>query len=492
MASAADVLAATNPSAETADDRNPDKVQGVTRAQARHLRVAGAVMNESQREVVNIVLDEAVQVGAGEKAARAMICSGIGESTLDPSKTDYKTHTHKGVFQSGLIPQYHTREQAHYFLVGGRSFAAGGAIGAVKDHPDWSLGTIAAHVEISDGSNAYYDGFAKEANAIVDAWGGIAGGGEADSSRSKSNAYRFTRGKHENSWDAMQRIAGEVNGWDLFAVSNRIYYFSEQALIRQAPVAVVNRTDADVASLSGTFDNTGKATEASLTIFCEPFDFHAGEVVQLVNAGPFSGGKHGGRWIISETSRSIFEQTTELTLKQPDPKGLEPSAGDGGGKAGGSSVSAGVGLEGVYLAAKAIAAKRYPYVWGGGHAHAGTPDTGTPGSSPHDYPGIGANTVGFDCSGSVAAALVGGGYFDKGASVPGSADVPHAAGLKPGVGKSLTVYANPNHIFMHFTMGGNRTVYWGTTHTNPRSGPGFIHFAYPTGGFSPYHVPDDS
>jgi hypothetical protein len=57
--------------------------------------------------------------------------------------------------------------------------------------------------------------------------------------------------------------------------------------------------------------------------------------------------------------------------------------------------------------ANRLAAKRYRYVFGGGHRHVQVPDTGT-----------GHGTRGFDCSGAVAAVLASAGLWPKGRAVP--------------------------------------------------------------------------
>jgi hypothetical protein len=83
--------------------------------------------------------------------------------------------------------------------------------------------------------------------------------------------------------------------------------------------------------------------------------------------------------------------------------------------------------------ATALGAKDYKYVYGGGHAHAGTPTAG-----------------GFDCSGSVAAVLAAGGLWPKGGPV--GSDLGLVAELKshgliasgPGSGPDqVTLYDHP-------------------------------------------------
>lgn len=312
---------------------NPDKKQGISPGEAKKLTVAGAPMSESQRQVANTILQQAVNDNAGPKPTKAMVVASIGESEMNPGAKDFKTGTHQGVFQSNVIPPAEVATQAHYFLIGGFSFAAGGAKGADKDHPTWTVGQIAGHVEVSGRnttpSDPFYDKWGAEADAIIGAYGGVGSTQENTSSDTVAVSYPFTRGTpdhpDENSWDAAERLAGEVDGWLLFAVSNRFYYFSEQRLIRQQPILVIDRTDERVVSLSGTIDNTGNATEASLVLLCDTFEFHAGEVVKLTGAGAFSTGRWGGRWIVSETQRSRFELQTTLTLKLAADKGLEPA-----------------------------------------------------------------------------------------------------------------------------------------------------------------------
>jgi hypothetical protein len=459
---------------------DPEKKPGI--ADDAHLTVKGAAMTPAQKDVANAILAQAAQDNAGPKATKAMVVAAIGESAMSESAVDSVYHTHKGVFQSYLIPPDETETQAHYFLVGGQSFAAGGAIGAVRDHPDWTVGRIAAHVEISDGSAAYYDGFAAEADAIIAAWGGAAAAKQVqDSSGGVAQSYQFTRGgpgaRSEDSWTAATRLRDEVDGWRLFVTANRIDYFSEQALQAQKPVKIFDRErDANII-ISFRFalnSNKIETSEATLVVVCEPLDYHAGECVIFSGYGPAD-----RRWIISDTRRSRFEPTTELTLIQAAPKGVEPAHGVRSGDDPAAQFAGTAGPAGVYAEAKRIQHGRYPYVWGGGHAKAGTPDLG----QRSLYSG-----VGFDCSGAAAAALIGGGYYTAGDSVPASQDLPHAAGAVRGEGDALTLWVNAQHAFLRFKVAGKFEVFQ-TSHSNFHDGPGFT-ADRSTAGFTAYHFDD--
>lgn len=459
---------------------NADKTPGIS--PDAKLRVAGGTMTPAQRTIADRILSQFAQDNAGPKATKAGVVAAIGESTMSESAVDHVYHTHKGVFQSYLIPPDQVETQAHYFMVGGQSFADGGAIGAARDHPEWTVGRIAAHVEISDGSAAYYDGFADEADAIIAAWGGDAAAKQVqDSNGGVAESYQFTRGapdnRNEDSWTAAERLVGEVDGWRLFVISNRIYYFSEHALQAQKPIKIIDRErDAAIIVRFAPALNTNKlaTSQATLTLICEPLDYHAGECIVLSGYGPFD-----RRWIISDTRRSRFEASTEMTLIQAAPIGVEPAHSLRNGSDDPSAQFAGAdGAAGVYAEAKRIEKGKYPYNWGGGHAKAGTPDLGQSSNFTPRVPG-------FDCSGATAAALVGGGLYPKGQAVPSSESLPAAAGAVRGEGDTMTLWANADHIFTRFKIGGKYVVFQ-TSHSNFHNGPGFTDDRS-TAGFTPYH-----
>jgi hypothetical protein len=108
-------------------------------------------------------------------------------------------------------------------------------------------------------------------------------------------------------------------------------------------------------------------------------------------------------------------------------------------------------IKALTAAANAITARDYPYVWAGGHAHAGEPSIGTKG------PGYNGRRKGFDCSGSVAAVLAGAGLWQPGSPVPGDAGVigelRQGHLIAPGAGTApteVTLYDDPGvHIFMN-------------------------------------------
>lgn len=152
------------------------------------------------------------------------------------------------------------------------------------------------------------------------------------------------------------------------------------------------------------------------------------------------------------------------------------------GTAGGTTV-----IDAMISGAATISNADYPYVWGGGHTSAGTPSTGTGGS-----------TIGYDCSGSVAAVLAAAGLWTKGSPVPTDDGVIQQLLsqniIAPGPGSDspeCTLYDNPGvHIFMRLNG-----QYWGTSDgsngnaSQPHGGAGWLHDSHSDAQtFNAYHV----
>jgi hypothetical protein len=126
-------------------------------------------------------------------------------------------------------------------------------------------------------------------------------------------------------------------------------------------------------------------------------------------------------------------------------------------------------------AASSVTNKDYPYVYGGGHAQAGTASIGIKGS------GYNGRRIGFDCSGAVAAVLAAAGLWQAGSGVPNDAGIVaqlRSEGLiARGVGTgpvAVTLYDHPGvHIFM--SIDGR---FFGTSDGagggNPRGGAGWL------------------
>lgn len=162
------------------------------------------------------------------------------------------------------------------------------------------------------------------------------GGGDGDdvSGRTYRKAYHFTVGgpnnRGENYWDAMRRLADEVN-WALFLDGQNLYFEDENVLVAQKPVDAISRGGTAVVGFRSNWDVRRIATECEIDLVCNAFEYRAGQVLQLTGFGPASGGSTArpeplpGRWLISEITREKFDLVSTLKLKQPEREKLEPA-----------------------------------------------------------------------------------------------------------------------------------------------------------------------
>lgn len=143
--------------------------------------------------------------------------------------------------------------------------------------------------------------------------------------------------------------------------------------------------------------------------------------------------------------------------------GTQPDKGDTATKFtqkltdfGGYATSSHIGK--MFAKASAIDAQHYPYAWGGGHQHIGTPSVGSRTSRG------GKRALGYDCSGAVDSVLAAGGLLKAPVTSGGLMNWG-----KPGTGKRVTVYADAQHTIMKLAG-----KYFGTSESNPNGGAGWI------------------
>lgn len=290
-----------------------------------------------QRNNMAVSLRVAEDLGASERVMLAMLVAGWGESHWRKSAAEHVYGTHKGVFQSNQIPASDLEAQTHHFLVGGRSFRAGGAIGAVKHHPTWTLGKIAQYVEISDGQESYYNSFGDIARRCLKAWGGGGGGSTSVTTKKK---YQYKVDKKESYWDAIQRMAKDVN-WRAFMTSGIFYYISEEDLFKTRVRYVLDEGEDGVYNIDFDWDYRKKVVKASATVRIDRWAVPPGTIVKLEGLGPASA-HAGGKWLVESVTRNLFSPEATLNLKKPmhekkEPKNeLETKTTDSGGDGKGS------------------------------------------------------------------------------------------------------------------------------------------------------------
>lgn len=465
---------------------------------AKGLTVKGAPATAEQKSNAERVLDVANSLGASERATLALLEAVIVESGI--VNLTYGDRDSLGILQvrestgpnmTPPVDPMNIEQCCNAFLTRGfftDSLGGGGAILIAAKHPEATTGQIAQGCQGS-GVPGAYDKYKTEAAKWLAAYTGTGIGAGTVPTNATQQPYQFMRGepdgpKGEDSWACLQRLAQDVQ-WDCFAADGAIYFVAETTLIAGKPSATLDEQTLGVEGIDFDVDNGKTTSDATLTLRASRLAFPPGSVIVLDNCGPAN-----GRWLVDTVERSLFDTLATLTLKRatqplPEPantSGTSSTSLDGTDPATGldlSGLDAGGLVANAYAAAKAIDAKRYPYVWGGGHAHCGTPDGGT-GRDPG---------IGYDCSGSTCAVLA---AANMGYTLGGPADVSGtmaASWGEPGEGQHLTVWANSIHVWMEFkTSKGDQhfgTGDWGSD--TGTGGPAFQSRMHTKDGFTPRH-----
>lgn len=353
----------------------------------------------------------------------------------------------------------------------------------LRDDGDITLVNLSSINPGSDGIHLSVAGYRKKAQIIMAAFGSDGATSVSVSGNTTTTStnlpYKFKRGerngKREGSWEAITRMATEVN-WRAFMLKDTLCFIAENDpsktemdLFRGAIYTTIDPKDERMYSYSGEVDVNKKSSEFNFTYLADRWAFTPGSVVRLQG---FSGA-YNGRWLVASTRRDYFNPVAEVTLKRPSPSKPEPANevrtetqtiedqhNSGSSSGGGSTI-----FDKVYNEAVRIHNQPRPYLWGGGHGGFGS-------------------SGGLDCSGYVSYALHAGGILDT-PLTSGSL----ASWGEPGAGKRFTVYANNGHVFMHFY--GNRKFKRADTSDGygggGGKGPNCRTNHRPTAGFSARH-----
>jgi hypothetical protein len=402
----------------TEADRTSEGKQGLDKS--AKITIKGQKATRTQLSILERGLDAAMSLDPPEKALLALLVAVIGESTVS-----YVVNSsgHGGPWQSSSIDAHDVEKQAHYFMAGGHSFLPEGAIKLARSQPSLKPGDIATKVEISGKPGSFYQTHIAEAKKILAAYGGNG----SSLSVEVEQPYAFARGKHENSWDAIQRLAQEVN-FRAFIRGDALWYVSEEYLFAQKPQVALVEGEGAVDEITFDIDIGARnlVTELVATVHAARWTLKAGMIGRVDEQGPAD-----GRWVLHQVELALDGDLATATFNKPIPVKAEPApeTSEVSLTAGGNVSSEAAGPLGQMLAkAIGISNRDMPYVWGGGHNSSFAPTSG-----------------GYDCSGYVSAILNAGGLLSSPLT---------SAGLeswgKPGKGRYFTVYANSGHTFIVF------------------------------------------
>lgn len=311
--------------------RNQRAAKGVSRVSG--ITVKGAKASPEQLQNITDALDECSRLKAPELATLAALVAGTAEGGwLKASKNP--TSTARGPYQIldstaravGVSPT-DVKAATHRFLTHGFGGDQRGAIKIARQEPRTTPGAIANICEAGGAGAAFYDAWRAEAKRTLAAYGGVStkSGG---TTVVVEKAFQFTRGRNEDSWDAIQRLADEVN-WRAFIRKGVLWYLSDEALMGQEPALVAHEPEPGEKFngihriLVPGIDLGARDVTADLTIIAdvERTAVLPGMVIRVQREGPAD-----GKWLLRDITRPLWDETGTLACVKPTGKKNEPAA----------------------------------------------------------------------------------------------------------------------------------------------------------------------
>lgn len=305
------------------------------------LTVKGTPMTDTQAKNANIVLATGESQNARRKVLVASIMVAIQESSISnlaggPTTTDTQgvEHIHKGIYQQDPL----------YWPASGDVGTDAAAffercIGIDRKYPNLTYFDLGEQVQRSGQPQAYAS-WRTEAEHIVSAYGlpgGDLTGIIGSSDITGPGPYFFYRGLpptkaggrwgNENSWTALQRMASDVN-WRAFSSAGTIFFLTEDWLFKSQPVHRLSESSRGVLDISGDIDNRKLNGIITMEVLMKRWAAPPGSMIELFDCGPFD-----GKWLVSETDRSLYSERGTITLKQPGaalPEPADPNLTAGG------------------------------------------------------------------------------------------------------------------------------------------------------------------
>jgi hypothetical protein len=412
--------------------------------------VKGKRATARQRDTIDGVLEQAHSDNASRRVMIATVMAITQESVAGDQQTT-TGNDDSGIFQQGRnwVSAAGAKDPAastHAFLVTGPT-SWKKVHGGVKKAPG-NLSEAVHEVQRNQDPNAYAP-WEAEATKTVDTW--LANGATTDGG-SYVQRYTFTRGERgghrENSWDAAQRLVEEVGAFR-WAAGNVFYAVSDEELIAGAPSLTVYGDEGWLLKAPAWSWAAGRAiSEMTLEVLADHWDTMPGAVIVLHRRF----GAMAGRWKVWNVGGDSLESPqVTVTLRRPTRLKSEPApevaSRDTGTGTGGA-------LEDI---CKRISDDRSTYLYGGGHGV----KLANLKASDH-----------MDCSSSCSLALFRARMFDG--SVAISSTEFAASWGKPGKGRSFTVWANAEHVWIEgYDSDGSFAWRFDTSQHDSPSGPAY-------------------
>lgn len=302
--------------ADTTAEKDDKKENGF--ATNNGLTVKGQKATPEQLRNADLILQVGKSLGADSFTMSTAIATAIQESNLVNLGGGDRDSV--GLFQQRPSQGWGTVAQVHDPAYASTNFFTK-AMAQRKAHPNFTLTQLAQSVQISGFPNAYAR-WNNESDAIFNSWSGS--DEFPGASVSSTKPYEFHRGgaghKGEDSWQCMQRLADEVD-WRCFVVGKNVYFIPDRDLYKARPVDTISEDDDLIDSINFDFDLGKDVSHAEVECHASRWVAPPGSCLMIEKCGPAN-----GRWMVSEISRSLYNNDTTINLIKPQKALPEPRA----------------------------------------------------------------------------------------------------------------------------------------------------------------------
>ena len=299
-----------------------DRESGIP-SNATGLTVKGAAANATQKRVADEIIRAALPYNPPHRALVALLCAATHESvmgTLGMTPATITDGTSVGILQA--LTSNISVENAQSIPYNVRRFlvepwtgtSLGGAIKQAK--AGRSIGDICTSIQ-GNSTGDVFSQWKDEAQKWIEAYQG--GGGST--SITVTERYAFQVGKNENYWDALKRLAEEVN-WRCFVVGKSVYFIAEPTLFQSRRRMILDEDSRGVESIDWDIDSGKRADSATVAARVANWQAPPGSVVVLDK----SQGPARGRWLVETIDGSLNLPDVSIELKRPSKPKPEPAA----------------------------------------------------------------------------------------------------------------------------------------------------------------------
>lgn len=289
---------------------------------ATGLTVKGAAANATQKQVADEIIRAALTYNPPRRALLALLCAATHESVMGTLGMNTPVdHDSIGILQGRLM--YNSREDLQsipynvkrFFTEPWTGTSEGGAIR--QANAGRSIADICTSIQ-GNATGDVYTQWKSEAEKWVDAY---QGGGSTSTTTTTTKRYAFQVGAKENYWEALKRLAEEVN-WRCFVVGKRVYFIAEPTLFQSRRRMFIGDDTRGVESIDWDIDSGKKAHTATVTARVRDWAAPPGTVVELDR----SEGPAEGRWLVESIDGTLDSPDATINLKRRSKPKPEPAS----------------------------------------------------------------------------------------------------------------------------------------------------------------------